>query len=870
MRVAFQAAFNAVIGWFIPPRLRAGDVDLLRRARLVVSFCWMLFLLAIIFSAAYYFANSLIGAVALLAGAGVGVFALCVMRLTGSCLISGNLITAAFLGVLTALTCRTGGHGAVALAWYVGVPVVALSMVGRRSAVFWLVVTTSGLMVFYILDYIGYSFPQDVAPDYYELLYLLSMIGVVVLMFGLTLLYETAKDQAFAELENAKESIQREKSFSDSLIASLPGIFYLFNAEGEFLRWNENLERVSGYSAEEISEKAAVDFFGEHQRNLIERSIEEVYTKGYSAPEADILNKDGTEIPHLFSSTRIILDGKPHLAGMAIDITERKQVEEALRESEERFRLFAAASGHGFGMGCLEGRVIFANAATIRLVEEESEDTFIGKSFFQYYDPEDVERLENEILPIVLEKGLWVGEIPLRTAKGNQVLTEQNIFLVRDEGEEPGIVGNIITDITERKRSEVELAKARDEAEAANCAKSEFLANMSHEIRTPMTAILGFTDILKGTLTDPDQLDAAATIEQNGHYLLGIINDILDLSKIEAGKMEVEHIQCSPHQILCEVVSLMRVRANAKNLPLEIEYEGPIPRTIQSDPTQLRQILINLIGNAIKFTEVGQVRLVTRLLHAHSDEPKMQFDVVDTGIGMNEEQIDRLFKPFHQADTSTTRKFGGTGLGLTISKRLAAKLGGDITVKSVPDRGSTFTLMIKTGPLQDVKLLNSPTEAQLPAKDEDKSNASSAKLDCRVLLAEDGPDNQRLIAFLLRKAGADVVVAVNGKIAHDLALKAQNEGKPFDVILMDMQMPVMDGYDATTRLREARYTSPIIALTAHAMSTDRDKCLAAGCDNYMTKPIEREQLVSMVAEYAKMGMSNVETRMRKEGRMSND
>jgi signal transduction histidine kinase len=387
-------------------------------------------------------------------------------------------------------------------------------------------------------------------------------------------------------------------------------------------------------------------------------------------------------------------------------------------------------------------------------------------------------------------------------------------------------------------------------AQAAVRAKSEFLANMSHEIRTPMTAILGFSEVLMGSVTDREQLGAAATIKQNGEYLLEIINDILDLSKIEAGKLEVEHIQCSPHQILSAVVSLMRVRANAKNLPLQIEYDGPIPERIESDPTRLRQILINLTGNAIKFTEVGKVRLVARLLDAKSDEPKMQFEVVDSGVGMTEEQTAKLFKPFSQLDSSTTRKHGGTGLGLTISKRLADKLGGDITVRSTPGEGSTFTVTVATGPLDGMKLLDKPTEAQLPPDPVEKPAAPNAKLDCRVLLAEDGPDNRQLIAFLLKQVGAEVVVAVNGQIACDLALAARDEGIPFDVILMDMQMPVMDGYDAAAKLREAAYTGPIIALTAHAMSTDRDKCLNAGCDDYMTKPIDHKKLVSLVAEYA--------------------
>ena len=237
------------------------------------------------------------------------------------------------------------------------------------------------------------------------------------------------------------------------------------------------------------------------------------------------------------------------------------------------------------------------------------------------------------------------------------------------------------------------------------------------------------------------------------------------------------------------------------------------------------------------------------LLDAECDEPKMQFEVIDSGIGMTEEQIAKLFKPFSQADSSTTRKFGGTGLGLMISKRLAEELGGDITVESTLGRGSSFTVTVGTGALQGVKMLDNPREAQISTSRDKKPNISTTKLDCRVLLAEDGPDNQRLISFLLKKAGAEVAIAENGQNAYNRALAARDEGIPFDVILMDMQMPIMDGYDATSKLREAGYTGPIIALTAHAMSMDRDRCLTAGCDDYAVKPVDQERLISLVNEY---------------------
>ena len=305
----------------------------------------------------------------------------------------------------------------------------------------------------------------------------------------------------------------------------------------------------------------------------------------------------------------------------------------------------------------------------------------------------------------------------------------------------------------------------------------------------------------------------------------------------------------------------MRPRAHAKNVDLKTEHVGPIPESIITDSTRLRQILINLVGNAIKFTEAGSVRLVTRLLRSDDGPPRLCFDVIDTGIGMTQEQLTHVFRSFAQADSSTNRKFGGTGLGLTIAKRLAEKLGGDITVKSTPGKGSTFSVSLAIGPLDGVPMMEHITEATLPnGQCIGSTEQSQVKLDCRILLAEDGTDNQRLISFLLRKAGAEVTVAENGQIAVEKALNClpgrgrrhDDQKRPFDVILMDMQMPVMDGYEATRQLCEAGYTVPIIALTAHAMKEDRQKCLDAGCIDYMTKPIDRVELLSLVARYVKM------------------
>jgi signal transduction histidine kinase/ActR/RegA family two-component response regulator len=400
---------------------------------------------------------------------------------------------------------------------------------------------------------------------------------------------------------------------------------------------------------------------------------------------------------------------------------------------------------------------------------------------------------------------------------------------------------------SELERQAVDLHEAQQKAEQANQLKSEFLANMSHEIRTPMAAIVGFAEILADQATTPQQLDAVGTIQHNGEYLLELLNDILDLSKIEAGEMKVEMFRCLPHQIVAEVASLMRVRATKKNLKMKVDFAGPLPEVIQTDPTALRQILINLVGNAVKFTESGEVSIVTRFVD-DSISPKIIFEIVDTGIGMTEPQIGMLFRPFTQADASMSRKYGGTGLGLTISKRLAQMLGGDVSVESAPTQGSTFRVTIATGQLEGIRMLDRMREAAA-SQQRSKRRQSNVKLAGRVLLAEDGVYNQKFLTLFLTKAGAEVTVADNGQVAVDMALQATGEGRAFDVVLMDMQMPVLDGYAAATCLRDCGYTGTIIALTAHAMSDDREKCLAAGCNDYGSKPIERADLLELVAKY---------------------
>ncbi len=404
-------------------------------------------------------------------------------------------------------------------------------------------------------------------------------------------------------------------------------------------------------------------------------------------------------------------------------------------------------------------------------------------------------------------------------------------------------------EIVERERAEVESQRALAQAEAASRTKSEFLANTSHEIRTPMTSILGFSErLLDPGLSDADKVEALSRIRRNGEHLLQIINDILDISKIEAGMLSVEKISCSPHAILAEVHGAMDVRAAIAGIELKIESIGGIPETIQTDPVRLKQILINLVGNAIKFTPRGWVRLLVTL--ESGDVPRLRFAIMDTGIGMDGDTVSRLFKPFMQADTSTTRRFGGTGLGLSICRHLVDRLGGSIEVTSEVGKGSVFTFSIDTGPLEGVKMRRGQNLSFLAEfTDSDAQFTTPRLVGSRILLVEDGEDNRRLIGFILSAAEAHVEIAVDGAEALAKVRAVEEAGRPFHLIVMDMQMPIVDGYEATRRLREQGCKSAIIALTAHAMSTDRDKCLDSGCDDFCTKPIVRHTFLSTIARW---------------------
>ena len=493
------------------------------------------------------------------------------------------------------------------------------------------------------------------------------------------------------------------------------------------------------------------------------------------------------------------------------------------------------------------GAIVLANKSTSVMLGVD-EQRLIGHSVSEFgWSRSDGNLLPREALPWELALATRQAQrdmhLTVTSRNGTRYALRANCSPILDDT--GGLQALVISfqDVTELEQRGAALQAAKEQADAANEAKSQFLANMSHEIRTPMNAILGFTEVLRrgGLRNATDATKQLDIIHSSGTHLLNLINDILDLSKVEAGRLEAEQIAFAPHQVAHAVVQTLLQRAHDKGLALALVFPQALPPTVLGDPARLRQILTNLIGNAIKFTESGSVKVVLRLEPAGA-RTRYCIDVQDSGIGIPPDKLESVFEPFVQAESSTTRRFGGTGLGLTISRGFARAMGGDITASSVYGQGTTFGFWIDAGDIAGVSLLEPATlavAADAAAPLEQVHWRFPAR---HVLVVDDGAENRQLVRVLLEEVGLRVSEAGNGQVALD-----RIAAEPFDLVLMDMQMPVMDGQTATRRLRAQGSVLPVIALTANAMKGFERELDAAGFSGYLTKPIDVDVLLRDLA-----------------------
>ena len=685
---------------------------------------------------------------------------------------------------------------------------------------------------------------------------------------------------------NAREELLFSRSRMQAVVEGSTHVSIIASdVNGLITVFNSGAEQMLGYSASEMIGLQTPAIFHCHEevkRRSQELSLEFGYSiegfetfvhrarhGGHSESDWNYIRKDGSRliVRLIVTATRDRHNAIDGFIGIATNITDSRNAAEVLRF--ERERLDMALTGGELGTwdwNIQTGEEIWDSRWASLLGEQLADldphiDTFVKR-----VHPEDISdvqtRAQNHFdgLSPIFEAEFRVLQ---KTGEWRWVQSRGRL-MQRDEDGNPRRMLGTMADISARKEAEKQLIAARKSADNANRSKSEFLANMSHEIRTPVTSILGYSELLSSPGLNAEEMNShVSTIQSSAHHLLTIINDVLDLSKIEAGKMTLEFRQVFPVQLIAEVLSSLEPQALAKNLIIKAQSIGPIPRVIVSDAVRLRQILINLLGNAIKFTDSGSVNLTVRIAPKSADGiDRLAFDVTDTGIGMDPDQLAGLFQPFMQADASTTRRFGGTGLGLSICRRMARLLDGDISVTSELGLGSTFSVSVAMGSLGEAELLESAS-FQLAASDAglEKVVAGDLRLNGRFLLAEDNPVNRWFLETILRRAGATIDVAENGvsvleKVSASMERNGDSDSsiRGYDLILMDMQMPVLDGYEATRRLREQGYKGPILALTAHAMAEDRKKCLEAGCSDYATKPIAKSQLLKLCHKWTQLSV----------------
>jgi PAS domain S-box-containing protein len=657
--------------------------------------------------------------------------------------------------------------------------------------------------------------------------------------------------RVYKQTEVIRERYLQEQALEErhrDLFENASDLIQCVDAQGRFLYVNPAWLRTLGYSAEEL---AALSIFDVVHPECRERCLKmfERAARGESVGRAEIVFRDkgGARLDLEGSFGCKLVEGKAvTVRGILSDVTERRKAEEVRRENEAKFRCLFVNNPLPMWLNDLKTlKFIEVNNAALAHYGY-TQDQFLSMSITEMRPPEDVPALLRVVQKVSPEVP-WSGPLRHCCKDGRIIDVDVTAQAIRLGGRDLALV--VAQDVTERKRAEVELQHAKEAAESANQAKSQFLANMSHEIRTPMNGILGMTDLALETELSPEQREYLNLAKISADSLLTIINDILNFSKIEAGKMELDQGDFDLRSSLERTVKSLAVRAHQKGLELNYRVAPQLPQLVVGDDGRLRQVVVNLIGNALKFTEQGEVMLELESQPQSHGQILIHVRVRDTGIGIPPEKQTHIFDAFTQADGSTVRRYGGTGLGLTISKRLVEMMGGRIWLESTEGQGSTFHFTAQLGvgsPPGQPAVIAKPSGAAQAGAPISHEFLPEAKRKFHILVAEDSAVNQTLATRLLEKHGHSVKAVDSGRQVLTVL-----EHEKFDIVLMDVQMPEMDGLEATAAIRARELCTgghvPIFAMTAYALKGDRERCLRAGMDGYISKPIRAQELYQVLS-----------------------
>lgn len=634
-------------------------------------------------------------------------------------------------------------------------------------------------------------------------------------------------------------AIQRQGRMLANVLDSTPVAMLAHDADGHCTYINRSALNLLGYERPEA-------IIGQDVHAILHGHASDSATPGETGPsDGDRLcrHADGTMLPVRYWSYP--LSGERSTGESLVTLLDQREHHESERRARLANTVFESV-GEALLITDAEANIVAVNHAYTELTGWAMDEILGQNPRFRRSGRHDSDFYQ-AMWSQLLESGSWQGELWNLRKDGECYLEEVKIATVTNAWGEIIHYVAACRDLTEVRRHTEELETARRQADDANLAKSRFVANMSHEIRTPLTAITGFAETLTESDQSPKERERAVNaIIRNSRYLMELVNNILDFSRIESGKLLIEQIETAFEPWIREIAALAIERARGKGLHFDLSVEAPWPRTLVTDPTRAKQILVNLLNNAFKFTDRGSVRLHVVLDPQHE---RLVFEVADTGIGIESHRLEELFEAFVQADASTMRQHGGSGLGLNIARTLARRLGGELSARSVFGVGSRFTATLATGPIAEADLERRPlhltsdqaTEAQ-PL--ETRTGIQDVRAEGDILLVDDHADNRDLLSHLLRQLGARVFTAENGQQGFERA-----QGRDFDLILMDMQMPVLDGLNATRLLRMSGFDGPIVALTANTTLEDRQAALEAGCNDFLTKPIDQGSLRDTVVRY---------------------